>query len=263
MRTILFVLSGVVLTVGLNLPAWATVQSMTVKVDGLACPFCAYGLEKQLNKVEGIENLDIDVAAGEVVLSIMSDTRLTAGSVPGMEKSAGLILQVQQAVEKAGFTPRALKATVEGHVVVQTEEVQLSLTNTEESLVLEQNISSDELRKIGRAQPVQVVGVLHPDTSPLRFTVERIVSSEAVADVCRLEIAGMMCSGCVEAIRADLDKREGIQNVQIDLESGIAEIVVEDGRISAQTLVEWVNSLAMEGMPAGTFKATAIDQNSR
>ena len=70
----------------------------------------------------------------------------------------------------------------------------------------------------------------------------------------------MMCTGCVEAIQAGLEKQEGVGDVHIDLESGLAEIVVEDESISGETLAELVNTLAMEGMPAGTFKATALKQ---
>ena len=39
-------------------------QSYRLTVDGLACPFCAYGIEKKLGAVNGVEKLDIGHGRG-------------------------------------------------------------------------------------------------------------------------------------------------------------------------------------------------------
>ncbi len=45
-------------------------EFIKLEVDGLACPFCAYGLEKKLrNDIEGMENLDINIEKGFVTFS--------------------------------------------------------------------------------------------------------------------------------------------------------------------------------------------------
>ena len=260
MRNILFILTAVALMAGVSLPAQAGVKSLTVKVDGLACSFCAYGLEKKLKKVEGIEKLNIDINTGEVALNVTAGTRLTAASGTDEKAPIGLVAQVQKAVEEEGFTPRAIGATVEGRVVAQNRGTQLKLSGTEESLALEESSNSEELHKLEGGPPVQVAGMLHPGTSPLRFTVERIISPATAGIVRQLKISGIMCTGCIEAIQTGLEKREGVRSVRIDLESGLAEIVVEDERISGEILAELVNALAMEGMPAGTFSATALEE---
>ena len=259
MQSILVVLTAVVLIGGASLPAQAGVKSLTVKVDGLACPFCAYGLEKKLKKVEGVETLKIDVNTGEVALNVTAGTRLTAPLGAEEKASIGLVAQVQKAVEEGGFTPRALGATLEGQVVAQNGETHLRLSGTGESLMLEASGSVDDLDKLKGDPPLQVAGTLHPETSPLRFTVERINSSESTAVMCRLQISGMACTGCVEAIQASLEKQEGVRGIQIDLESGVAEIVLEDS-LSGETLAEVVNALGMEGMPVGTFKARVLKE---
>ena len=35
-----------------------------VQVDGLSCPFCAYGLEKKLRRVDNVAELEIQVGEG-------------------------------------------------------------------------------------------------------------------------------------------------------------------------------------------------------
>ncbi|VAX05393.1 hypothetical protein MNBD_GAMMA19-1494 [hydrothermal vent metagenome] len=39
-----------------------------MRVDGLACPFCAYGIEKKFIKTEGVDSVDIDLQKGLVIV---------------------------------------------------------------------------------------------------------------------------------------------------------------------------------------------------
>ncbi len=65
-----------------------------VEVMGLACPFCAYGLEKKLKELDGIETINIDVEEGVVYMTtspsqkpaeeIIIDTVMDAGFTPGV-----------------------------------------------------------------------------------------------------------------------------------------------------------------------------------
>lgn len=68
-----------------------------LEVDGLACPFCAYGIEKQLGRIDGVEVLETDIASGTVVVT------MTDGAI--LEES-----RAREAVEAAGFTLRAFGA---------------------------------------------------------------------------------------------------------------------------------------------------------
>ena len=66
-------------------------------VDGLACPFCAYGMEKQLHKVDGVEQVSVDVEAGLIQITTTNGTELTR-------------TQAESAVDEAGFTLRGFNA---------------------------------------------------------------------------------------------------------------------------------------------------------
>ena len=41
-----------------------------IEVEGLTCPFCAYGLGKKLNKINSIENLKIDFGKATILLKL-------------------------------------------------------------------------------------------------------------------------------------------------------------------------------------------------
>ena len=69
----------------------------TLQADGLACPFCAYGIEKQLGRVDGVDTVSTDIESGTVLVSMKPGANLTEE-------------QAAEAVEKAGFTMRGFQA---------------------------------------------------------------------------------------------------------------------------------------------------------
>ncbi len=65
----------------------------SLKVDGLACPFCAYGIEKKLSAIDGVNDIDVDIKEGQVIVTMTDGASLS-------EQRA------RQAVTDAGFTLR-------------------------------------------------------------------------------------------------------------------------------------------------------------
>lgn len=69
-----------------------------VQVDGLGCPFCAYGLEKKFKELKGVKNVKIEIETGDFSFSYPSEKALT-------------LEDVEKQVEKAGYTPITAKVT--------------------------------------------------------------------------------------------------------------------------------------------------------
>ncbi len=65
-------------------------------VNGLACPFCAYGVEKKVGGLAGVKNVEIDIDSGLVAVTMAPGASL--------DKAAA-----KQAVSDAGFTLRKFK----------------------------------------------------------------------------------------------------------------------------------------------------------
>jgi copper chaperone CopZ len=99
MRRIVLVLIGVF---WLSMAAWAADQEVVdVSVTGLACPFCAYSVEKSLGKLSGVDKVTVDLAASRVRVVMKA------------EHSADL-QQIKAAIVNAGFTPgEALRSTAQ------------------------------------------------------------------------------------------------------------------------------------------------------
>ncbi len=75
--------------------AFASEQYL-VKIDGMNCPFCAYGVEKQVRKMEGVEFVAVDLGAGTVAIEMKDGSVLP-------EKA------IEQAIKNAGFSFRSIE----------------------------------------------------------------------------------------------------------------------------------------------------------
>ncbi len=67
-----------------------------IGVDGMSCPFCAYGLEKKLKKVKDVESVTIDLNEGEIMVIAKAGATIKEESL-------------RRAVHDAGFTVFSLK----------------------------------------------------------------------------------------------------------------------------------------------------------
>ena len=66
-------------------------------VDGLACPFCAYGVEKKVGGLDGVEKVEIEIGEGVVAVTLAEGATLDEATA-------------KQAIDEAGFTLRKFEA---------------------------------------------------------------------------------------------------------------------------------------------------------
>lgn len=67
-------------------------KSYVIAVDGLACPYCGYGIEKQFHQHEGVERTEIDIEEGVVVVFIEPGTRFSDDELAAIVDAAGFTL---------------------------------------------------------------------------------------------------------------------------------------------------------------------------
>ena len=81
-----------------SLSTFAAGTHYSIRVDGLACPYCAYGVEKKLKKISGLSNIKVDLKKGLVTVDAAEGTTLN-------EK------QLKKLFKDAGFTYRSMKTS--------------------------------------------------------------------------------------------------------------------------------------------------------
>jgi len=78
--------------------SFAAGSNYSIRVDGLACPFCAYGIEKKFKAMKGISNINVDLDNGIV----------------SVDSEEGLDLEEDKMIKlfnDSGFTYRSMKKT--------------------------------------------------------------------------------------------------------------------------------------------------------
>lgn len=96
--------------------AFAEINSVSLQVKGLSCPFCALGLEKQLKKVPTVEKVDVHLKKGRADLTLKSDQSID-------------LKTIQAAVNESGFTLENIFVEITG-LVKENQSGMLTLIST-------------------------------------------------------------------------------------------------------------------------------------
>ncbi len=95
----------------------ASVNDVRLYVAGLACPFCTFGIEKSLKKVEGVVSLETTIRTGLVRIQLE----------PGAQFAPAAL---EEAIKRAGFTPSRIEATITGKLSTSNEYPALASSGT-------------------------------------------------------------------------------------------------------------------------------------
>ncbi len=101
-----FLLICVLILIGsANASAQQKTEKVFVKIEvkGLACPFCAYGMEKDLRKLAGVDHVDIELKEGLAYITVPEDQKPTKE-------------EIEDVIIAGGFTPGAIVFSTEPFV---------------------------------------------------------------------------------------------------------------------------------------------------
>lgn len=85
------------------LPAGAGILAAQLRVNGLSCPFCAFGIEKKLFDVPGVRDVEVFLDEGRIALTFEPSSEAT-------------VEDLERAVLGAGFELSALSLEVDGKI---------------------------------------------------------------------------------------------------------------------------------------------------
>lgn len=101
---------SIIFLMSLALPAWSVDRQYQLRVDGLACPYCAYGIEKKIKALDGVNKESIDIRLNEGLVVFQADTDTT------IDEPA-----LKQLINDAGFTLRGLEVRTPNKEVTDHE----------------------------------------------------------------------------------------------------------------------------------------------
>jgi len=92
----------------LSMPLWASGTHYEMRVDGLACPYCAYGIEKKLKAIEGVQDIDVDLDAGVVKVDVSDGVKLEEAAMIKLFNDAGFTYR-SMTVSQSGKGPDEIR----------------------------------------------------------------------------------------------------------------------------------------------------------
>ncbi len=139
-------------------PAFAQVTQATAAVEGLACPFCAFGVEKKLKQVRGVGGVEVQMEDGTAELSAVE-----GGSIE--------VSQIPRAIRQAGFTPGRLAVTAAGTLVVEGERTVFRDAIGEQRMLLvnvPRQLEAEVRHALETGEPIRLTGRVqfHADELP-------------------------------------------------------------------------------------------------
>lgn len=76
------------LSAALSASAWAATQTVILSVPGMTCAACPITIKKALNKVEGVENIEVNLEKKEAVVTF-DDAKTTVEALVEATTNAG------------------------------------------------------------------------------------------------------------------------------------------------------------------------------
>ncbi len=146
-RWIIHFLSFLVLLALLVPVAQAQILEAELKVKGLACPFCAYGLERKLKKLAGAQSVKV----------FINDDR---AQVQFDGKQPPVLDDIRGAVHDAGFKLEGLQVTVQGKRARCMDEPCLQLPDGQIFLLEEEGAGTKLIQSVPEGTPVEVKGIV-------------------------------------------------------------------------------------------------------
>lgn len=98
-KLILNTLSGILLILVFTQNGFAGTTVYSIRVDGLACPYCAYGIEKKLNQINGVKFIDMNLDKGLVTVEAY-DVKLKDAQLEQLFKDSGFTYRSKQESSK-------------------------------------------------------------------------------------------------------------------------------------------------------------------
>jgi copper chaperone CopZ len=111
-----------------TLSSKAQIQKIDQEVYGMDCAPCAYGLERGLKKMDGLQNVRVSLNDGKAYLELSENNSLSLN-------------QIQEEVKKNGFSAKKAEVVIEGKLVNKNGGFELE-TGTE-TYIIDTSISDD------------------------------------------------------------------------------------------------------------------------
>ncbi len=125
----------------------AQIQKVDQEVFGMDCAPCAYGLERGLKKMDGLQNVKVSLNDGKAYLELSENNSLS-------------LKQIQEEVKKNGFSAKKAEVVIEGKLINKKGDFVLETASETYSIV---NSASGDLNSKLKPGSVKLKGIVEDE----------------------------------------------------------------------------------------------------
>ena len=247
----------------------AGVERVTVRVDGLACPFCAYNIEKRMRTLEGVTKdspfkMSVETGIAELAWS----------STISFDPAA-----IRTQIRKAGFTPRDISITATGKVRVvlgaspRPERLELKDEDTRQTIsILRDELPnrSESFYALGRyvrsskdkqnSDRVRVIGEVIGEGTSWKLHLTRWEPMNYAATIV-LGVSDLKCENCSYTVMHALSELEGVIHVEANHQDDTVWIWTDVMNPDEDAIREIVKTAGFEVIHAHTDTVVSDDED--
>lgn len=135
-------------------------------VFGMDCAPCAYGIERSLSKIPGVDKVRVSLNQGKVSLVLVPGNRVT-------------IQQIRTRIRDGGFTSKQAYVRAVGKIVLRDDQVELAIAPGSVLRLApsaEADLRWDEIKAAGRGATAEIAGTIAQDSGdPPLVSVNKVI----------------------------------------------------------------------------------------
>ncbi|XP_057573867.1 copper-transporting ATPase 1 isoform X2 [Hippopotamus amphibius kiboko] len=232
----------------------ASVNSVTISVEGMTCSSCVWTIEQQIGKLNGVHH--IKVSLEEKSATIIYESKLQTPKT------------LQEAIDDMGFdailhNPKPLPVLTETVFLTVTDSLAPPWDHIRSTLLKTKGVTDIKISPQQRTavviiipsivnanQIVELVPHLSLDTGTLEKksgTCEDYSMAQAGEVMLKMKVEGMTCHSCANTIEGKIGKLQGVQRIKVSLDNKEASIVYQPHLITAEEIKKQIEAV---GFPA-------------
>ncbi|XP_076344880.1 copper-transporting ATPase 1 isoform X1 [Tachypleus tridentatus] len=258
----------------------ADYTTSVVAVEGMTCQSCVNTIEKNISSVPGVKSIKVYLGRKEAEITFDNGVitiKELAAQIEDMgfeacPRDAGVSQPTLQDVtlRVQGMTCESCVHNIERHVSLQAGVHTVEVSLQEELARIVYNINETNPQTLlNIVNEMGFTATVSPENTKSTISQKHssnLASSRNYSSVVKIHIKGMTCQSCVSKIEEHLIKNQGVRNIIVSLEDGLATVKYNPLELTPEQLRNMIEDMGYEAtLPSDKTKNVTVcsqDSNS-
>ncbi|OAD03208.1 hypothetical protein MUCCIDRAFT_143399 [Mucor lusitanicus CBS 277.49] len=249
-------------------------KTLVLSVQGMTCQSCVKSITKACTALNGMVSIDVDLH-GAMATVIYQPNLLAPQTVINTIEECGFDVadtsDVDMEEEAAAAAPTAAVGTAQLRIGGMT--CASCVNSIERGLSSEQGIIAVQVSLLAESATITYTPSMINTDSIIQhvedmgfeasLTADDIASSKEASSKLQLQIYGMTCASCVNAIEREISKLDGVESIAVNLITESGSITYNQAVIGPRQIVEAVEELGFNALVSEKTRNVQLESLSK